>query len=226
MDKRTMFEKHVADVRTICQNVDKQHGKTVDQVWLRHYARDCEEDCQVYFLRSLTYCTDTIPEARKALGLIVTYHHNHNLLPLPCILDVWIKEGGEGIQQEPTTPGPYVSTDIVRNWAMVKGMFYLIKVVGLQPTRNITQNGNYLADCDFEGGSACDVVGKAVGEHYGDNLGYKRIEGIWLSSLLRGSPFYRFGPSDGPFIQHPLILRHYARQRLGRPDPAFINMNN
>lgn len=226
MDKRPMLEKHVADVRTIFQNVDEQHGKTLDQVWVRHYARDCEEDCQVYFLRSLIFSTDTIPEAKKALGLIVTYHHYHNLLPLPRILDVWTGEVAAGIRQEPPTPGPDLSADIVRNWAIVKGMSYLIKVEGLQPTRNITQNGNYLADCEFEGGSACDVVGKAVREHYGVNLGYKRVEGIWLSSCLRGSPFYRFGPSDGPFIQHPLILRHYVRQKHGGSDPAFINMNN
>ena len=221
----TEFNKYVASARTVIQNVHEQYGETLDQVWVRHYARDCEEDWRVYFLRSLIFSADTLPEAWKALGLIVTYHHYHNLLPLPRILDVWTGEVAAGSQQEPTS-GPKLSADFMRDWAMVKAIAYLKEVEGLKPTRNIRQKGNYLADSCFEGGSACDVVGKAAGAYYGENLGYKRVEGIWLPSLLRDSPFYRVGPSDGIFIQHPLILRHYARRRLGRPDPYFINMNN
>ena len=166
----TKLNKHVASARTVFQNVHEQHGETLDQVWVRHYARDCVEDWRVYFLRSLIFCTDTIPEARKALGLIVTYHHLHNLLPLPRILEVWTGEVAAGILQEPKTRGPNLYADFVKRWAMVKAMSHLIEVEGLQPTRNIRQNGNYLADCCLEGGSACDVVGKAVGAYYGENL--------------------------------------------------------
>ena len=218
------FNKHVAAVRPGFQNLHEQHGETLDQVWVRYYARDCEEDWRVYFLRSLRFCTDTIPEARKALGLIVTYHHCHNLLPLPRILEVWTGEVAAGLLEEPTTKRPYLYPDLVKHWAMAKAMAHLIEVEGLQPTRNIIQKGIYRADCCFQGGSACDVVGKAVGEHYGENLGYKRIEGILLPSLSRDSPLYPFGPSDGRFIRHPLILRHREIERKCDPDPAFINM--
>ena len=224
MKNETEFNKHVARFRTGFQNVHEQHGETLVEVWVRHYVRDCEEDCREYFSRSLIYCVDTIPEARKALKLLVTYHHDHNLLPLPRMLKVWTRMMAWGIRQKPTSPGPSPCGDTVRNWAMAQAMVHAIEVEGLQPTRNITQKGNYLPNCCFEGGSACDVVGKAVGEHYGEHLGFKRAEGILLPGLSRDSPFFRVGPSDGLFIQHPLILRHYERKRHCRPDPTFVNM--
>ena len=218
-----MLNQHVVTAGTVIENHHEQHGETVDQVWVRHYARDCREDWQGYFIESLTFCDDTLPEARQALGLIVTYHHSHNLLPLPRILEVWTGEVAAGLRPEPKTRGPLYA-DFMRNWAAVKAMRHLIEVEGLQPTRNIIQNGIYRADCCLEGGSAVDMVGMALVPRYGVNLGYKRLEGILLASRLPDSPFYPYGPSDGLFIQHPLILRHHARQKMRRPDPAFIHM--
>ena len=183
----------------------KQYGERLADVWVHRYARDCAGDDRNVFVQELIMCSETESEAWKALQLIVLYHRLHET-PLPENLDLWTSLAAGEIRGEPQTTGTDAHTKFVRNMAIVVVVFLLTEVEGFKATRS----PDGLSECGYEGGSACDVVGKALADLKGlspdKSLKYKTIETIWSAAASPHSPLYRYGPSRRPFIEHPRFL--------------------
>ncbi len=185
------------------QIMHKQHGKRLADVWMHRYARDCAGDDRNVFVHELIMCSKTELEAWRALQLITLYHRLHET-PLPQNLDLWTSLVAGEIRGEPQTTGTDAHTNFVRNMAIVVVVLLLTKGENIKATRSI----DGFSECGYKGGSACDVVGKALAklDEAKLDLKYKTIEGIWTATASPDSPLYRYGPSRRPFIEHPRFL--------------------
>ena len=202
---RFKFNQYVDFACEAVQIMHKQHGERLADVWMHRYARDCAGDDRNVFVHELIICSETESEAWKALQLITLYHRL-NETPLPQNLDLWTSLAAGESRGEPQTPGQDAHTNFVRDMAIVVVVLLLTKVEGIKATRNAAGP----SECGYEGGSACDVVGKALWDLSGlpldKNLKYKTIEGIWTATASPDSALYRYGPSRRPFIEHPRFL--------------------
>ena len=76
------------------------------------------------------------------------------------------------LPQRPTTRGPDKDARSAHDRLMTLAIYHVAERFGLHPTRT----GSRPQNCCAEGGSACDVVGRAF---FGRMYSYKNVERIW-----------------------------------------------
>lgn len=196
----------------ILQRTISQYGWTLPDYWKTYYEIHCLEERRERFVGELVYCSEEAIVAWHALQKIEILHLNFDhydpaCLPRPFALNSWLAEERQKMRREPKKRGRDPYDNFVRDMAIVEAVERLSKVEGIHATRNPFRKKNDCQMCCYEGGaSACDIVGIAVALFCEQNLSYKRIEGIWTASGLPESPFYRFGPSRRPLMEHPICL--------------------
>lgn len=133
-------------------------------------------DSQRAMLRTLIADSKKTKLAWDSLSLIAQeYLREGSALP-PELRD-WVIDVLAGKRTKPTTGAQAKS---LRDTMVHLAIHHLIKRFDLSPMRNISQTidgkKSDWPHCCPEGGSACDVVGKALG-----GISYKNVERIWTS---------------------------------------------
>ena len=206
MDKTT-FHEYVALASLILEFQRLELGETLVDRWARWYEE--HEERREDLLRELIGCSGTFTAAWAVVNRIAQ-DYLRTRRPLPPELADWLANVLDGTVRRPKPRRKDRSDNANRNHAIVTAVSYLVDK-GLKPTRNILQsipkkteqteqkekqkkqkkqNENlHFPRCCREGGSACDVVGKALKEVYGGKpLRYKSIERIWTERVSSGIP--------------------------------------
>lgn len=187
MDKTT-FKKCVALAGIILEIQRLELGKTLVERWTQWYEEHGErrED----LLRELIGCSGKFTAAWAVVNRIAQ-DYLRTRRPLPPELADWLANvlDGTGRRPKPRRKDPCDNAN--RNHEIVTAISYLVGQ-GLHPTRNIARfiakKGQDYPKCCWQGGSACDAVGGALKEVYGESLGYKSIERIWTERASSGIP--------------------------------------
>jgi len=177
MDKPT-FDSHVENARRILQHQRQMWGESPAHSFALLYVYHQEEK-GTEVLRCLINASIFNKAAWDALRILARVHIWERK-PLPPQLLDWLDEVLAQRLPRPKTKGKDPLADFYRNRAIVVAVWYFSHQ-GMTATRN----GSGPGQCCYEGGSACDVVGKALQDKntYNENLVYKSIERIW--TLLR-----------------------------------------
>ena len=150
------------------------------------------EDVQGQLLHDLIADSEKTKLSWDAVSLIAREYHRKSLAYPPELHD-WVDDVLAGKRTSPPT-GAQAKSE--RDRQVCIAIEYLVKQFDLPPTRNISQTidgkKSDWPHCCAEGGSACDVVGKALGE-VDCPVGYKTIEGYWTNRdpLLKHPPDHR-----------------------------------
>ncbi len=175
MDEKT-FERAVAVTRQ--QFLSRPELREIRaETYARHYRKVLPKNGRDDFLRNLIVESAESKMAWDAVKLI-TEDLLRTKEPLPAELREWLADvlydqqrpGKDKRQARPTKGGP---PEANRDWIICGAIQYVGTLYDLPPTRN----GGGPELCCAEGGSACDVVGRAV---FGATLkAYKNTERIW-----------------------------------------------
>lgn len=116
---------------------------------------------------------------------LIAQEHLREGSALPPELRDWVVDVLAEKRTRPTKGAQAMSG---RDRMVSLAVVHLADRFGLKPTRNIEKDKGdeeSQGHCSAEGGSACDVVGKAVGR-----VGYKAVEQIWTNRdpLLKRRP--------------------------------------
>ena len=120
-------------------------------------------------------------ETWESVNRIAQWHLRSGVT-MPRELAEWIADRLEGIRRRPANPGPPPGANAPRD-TMIASVVQELVDRGFRGTRNSTRGEGASA----EGGSACDVLGYALG------MNYKAVERVWTKStpsqreLLRSS---------------------------------------
>ena len=193
MDETT-FNEYVECASWILAIQRLELGETLVDRWARWYEE--HEERREDLLRELIGCSGKFTAAWHVVNRIAQ-DYLRTRRPLPPELADWLANVLDGTVRRPKPRRKDRCDNANRNHAIVTAVSYLVDK-GLKPTRNIVQfisesNLQY-PNCCRSGGSACDVVGKAVSEVYKEYLrykkplGYKSIERIWMARVTSGIP--------------------------------------
>ena len=169
---------------------------------------------------TVRYYFEAPPEIRKALLIAwldsskkdretwdvvnkIAQRHLRSGGPMTRELAEWVAERLadqlEGKRQRPAKPGPSRGANAVRD-KVIASVVQMLVARGFHATRNrlLTMKTDPKR-ASAEGGSACDVVGVALG------MGYKAVEKVWTSSK----------PSDRELLRNALnaLFASYEMQR-------------
>ena len=156
-DLTTPFNQNVAVAYFLLKHIFQELGERLADVWVYRYVNVCAEDEREDFLGQLIDCSYEDEEAWIAAKLLVLDHLQAKL-PLPPELAYWYSQTLNRAFPKPSTTGKDANTNFVRDLGIVVVVALLIEEKGLKGTRN----GGGPSECCDEGGSACDVVGKAL----------------------------------------------------------------
>lgn len=240
-DLTTPFNLNVAVAYFLLRQIFQELGQRLADVWVYRYVNVCAEEEREDFLGQLIYCSYEVEDAWIAAKLLVLDHLQAKL-PLPPELAYWYSQTLKGTLPQPKTTGKDANTHFVRDLGIVVVAPVFIEEGGLKGTRN----GDGPSECCDEGGSACDVVGKALAaledkcsEEWKSSsdgeseevvkedkkprpkvLTYKGVEGIWTESTSPDSFRYRYGPSRRPVIEQPRFCLSKPRKTAARRGPS------
>ena len=188
MDK-DKFDGLVEKTRHIFFDPRRERRETPAKMWASYYKTlSGFGDEQEQFLHELIADSEETKLSWDAVSLIAREYHRKRLAYPPELHD-WVDSVLAGKKKRPTKE-PQAESE--RDRQVCIAIASLVKQFGLSPMRNISQTINGKKSnwphCCPEGGSACDVVGKALGEG-----GYKTIEKIWTERdpLLKHPPNHR-----------------------------------
>ena len=187
MDK-DRFNDLVKKTRHIFFDPRSERRETPAKTWADYYkALSGFGDEQEQFLHELIADSKKTKLSWDAVSLIAQEHIREEWT-LPPELRDWVI-GVLARKEEWERPTKRAQATSERDRQVCIAIASLMKQFGLPPMRNISQTidgkKSDWPHCCAEGGSACDVVGKALGE-----VGYKAIEKCWTNRdpLLKHPP--------------------------------------
>lgn len=215
MDKVTFDNDCVDCAWLLYMRIRDHFGETLGHIWADLYVGD--ERGRGVLLPQLIAISYKTKFAREALQRIWKFHIAEHI-PAPTILEHYLLGWVKILREDPEARERESYANFVRDLAFVGVVNCLSTETGINATRNLSRiingkKGDY-PKCCYEGGSAIDIVGTAMGKYGGESLGYKWLEVIWLESGLPESPIYRDGPSTCPIMKYPInILRDHKRKK-------------
>ena len=215
MDKDTFNNDYVDCAWLLFMGIRDHFGETLGHIWADLYVDD--EIGRGVLLPQLIAVSHKTKFAREALQRIWKFHIAEGI-PAPTILEHYLLGWVKKLRVDPEAREKESYAHFVRDLAIVGVVNCLSTETGINATRNLSRmidgKKHDYPLCCYEGGSAIDIVGTAMGKYGGESLGYKWLEGIWLESASPESPIYRDGPSTRPIMEHPIyILRDHKRKK-------------